>query len=123
MEVLPIDQIRFTEANTYPFIEGYYNLGKFDKGDELLKAYQNNLTEYIKYYGQFDGEKAALVEYIINDKLDALEQVYYLAAYYNRESIIEDINKFYRKLGAPDSELILTQREKDSLSLQGATQQ
>jgi hypothetical protein len=27
LEVLPINQIRFTEANTYPFIECYYELG------------------------------------------------------------------------------------------------
>ena len=117
LEVLPIDQLRFTEANTYPFLEGYYGLGLYEKGDKLFNAYCDNLLEYIKYYAQFDGEKASFVEDIIHEKLDALEQIYYLAAYYERDSLVEKINKFYRALGSTDDELILTQHEMDSLGI------
>ena len=120
LEVLPIDQIRFTEANTYPFIECYYDLGLYDKGDKLFVAFCDNLIEHIEYYSQFDGIKADYVQDIIYDKFDEMERLYYLAAYYNREGIIREINDYYRVLGAEDKDLILTQQEKDSLGIQGA---
>ena len=117
LEVLPIDQIRFTEANTYPFIEGYYNIGRFDKGDKLMMAYCNNLIEYFDYYSQFEGEKGNFVASIVDDKLNALEQAYYLAAYHNRYEVVEGINVFYRSIGATNADLILTPHEKDSLGI------
>ncbi|MBR2629797.1 MAG: DUF2723 domain-containing protein [Alistipes sp.] len=120
LAVLPINQIRFTEANTYPFIECYYDLGLTQKGDALLMAFYKNMVEYIEYYAQFDDNMAKFVDNIIYDKLDELERIYYLAAYHNRDSIVQEINKYYRLLGAEDKDLILTQHEKDSLGIQGA---
>jgi hypothetical protein len=122
LAVMPNGQIRFTEANTYPFIECYYDLGLTQKGDDLLKAFCNNLIEYLDYYMQFDENMGKWVDNIIYDKMDELERVYYLAAYHNREAIVQDINKYYRSLGAEDKDLILTQQEKDSLGIQGADQ-
>ena len=121
LEVLPINQLRFTEANTYPFIECYYDLGLNEKADKILAAFRNNLIEYIEYYMQFDGVQGAMVENIMYDKLDVLERVYYLAAYYNREEVVREFNKYYRSLGAKDEDLILTQQEKDSLGVQGVS--
>ena len=119
LAVLPIEQIRFTEANTFPFIECYYDLGLNEKGDALLLAYGDNLIDYIEYYLQFDGVQGDLVADIMYDKLDELSRLYYLAAYYNREDVIYGINEYYRSLGAEDKDLILSQREKDSLGIQG----
>ena len=123
LEVLPINQIRFTEANTYPFIECYYDLALNDKADALLIAYYNTLVEYIEYYMQFEGEQGRMVDSIIGDKMDELSRLYYLAAYYNREDIVYGINNYYRSFGAEDKDLILTQREKDSLGIDGAPKQ
>ena len=120
LAVLPINQIRFSEANTYPFIECYYDLGLNDKADALLMAYGDNLIDYIEYYLQFEAAHGDLVENIMYDKLDELSRIYYLAAYYNREDVVYGINEYYRTLGAEDKDLILTQREKDSLGIQGA---
>ena len=117
LEVLPVNQIRYTEANTYPFVECYYELGLNDKGDKLLMLYGDNIIDYIEYYLCFDGAKGDDLEALIHEKLDELERLYYLAAYYNREDVVYDINKYYRTLGATDEELILTQREKDSIEL------
>ncbi|MBR0339536.1 MAG: DUF2723 domain-containing protein, partial [Alistipes sp.] len=117
LEVLPVNQIRYTEANTYPFVECYYELGLNDKGDNLLMLYGDNIIDYIEYYLCFDGAKGDDLEALIHEKLDELERLYYLAAYYNREDVVYDINKYYRTLGATDDELILTQREKDSIEL------
>ena len=120
LAVLPIDQLRFSEANTFPFIECYYDLGLNEKGDNLLLAYGDTLIDYIEYYLQFEGVQGDLVEDIMYDKMDELSRLYYLAAYYNREEIVYSINDYYRSLGAEDKDLILTQREKDSLGIQGA---
>ena len=120
LAVLPIEQIRFSEANTFPFIECYYDLGLNEKGDALLLAYGDNLIDYIEYYLLFEGIQGDLVADIMYDKLDELSRLYYLAAYYNREDVVFGINEYYRTLGAEDKDLILTQREKDSLGIQGA---
>ena len=123
LAVLPTEQIRFTEANTFPFIECYYDLGLNEKGDALLLAYGDNLIDYIEYYLQFDGVQGDLVADIMYDKLDELSRLYYLAAYYNREDVIYGINEYYRSLGAEDKDLILSQREKDSLGIQGKSKE
>ncbi len=63
-ERLPIEQIRFTDTNTYPFLEGYYAAAAMghpeaaEKGDALLRAYAQNLIEYIEYYLRFEGCRA-----------------------------------------------------------------
>ena len=120
LEVLPINQIRFTDANTFPFIACYYELGSNDKGDKLLLSYFNNLVEYIEYYWQFDGAKAAMVDPIIDDKLSELQQIYYLAGQYKRDDVVVLMNKYYRTLGAEDKDLTLTQQEKDALNKKSA---
>ncbi len=119
LEVLPVDKIRFTEANTYPFIEGYYSIGDYEAGDILLLMYADTLIDYIEYYLQFDGIQGDLVSNIIDEKMDELSQLYYLAAYADREEIVRSINDYYRSLGANDEDLILTDIEKaaaDSLT-------
>ena len=88
LEVLPVSQIRFTDANTTPFIECYYDLGLNDKGDALFVAYRNNLAEYINYYMQFEGEYAAQVESILYEKINDLAALFSLAADYGREQLM-----------------------------------
>ncbi|MCH5330318.1 MAG: DUF2723 domain-containing protein [Alistipes sp.] len=106
LEVLPINQIRFSDANTYPFLEAYYALGEFEKGDALFYAYADTLIEYIEYYLQFDGALGDMVSDIIDEKLDSLWQLYYLAGYAGRDEIILYLNDYYRTLGATDEDLI-----------------
>ena len=112
LEVLPVTKLRFSEANTYPFIEAYYAIGANEKGDALLMAYADTLIDYIEYYLQFEGVQADLVTNIIDDKLDELSQLYYLAAYADRQDAVRSINDYYRTLGAEDKDLILTDSEK-----------
>ncbi len=118
LEVLPVNQIRFVESNTYPFIECYYDLGLNEKADNLLALYSNNIVEYIDYYMQFQGIQGKMVDNAIYDKMDELERLYYLAAYYSRDHIIQEMNKYYRLLGARDEDLILTQQEKEAIAAQ-----
>ena len=105
----------------YPFIECYYDLGLNDKADHLMVTYCNNIIEYIEYYNQFEGEKADLVENLLFDKFDELQRLYYLAAFYNRDHIVRDMNDYYRSFGADNKDLILTPAEKDSLGIEGVT--
>ena len=112
LQELPVTQLRFTEANTYPFIESYYAIGANDKGDALLMAYADTLIDYIEYYLRFEGIQADLVSGILDDKLDELSQLYYLAAYCDRQDVLFSINEYYRTLGAEDADLILSEYEK-----------
>ncbi len=106
LEVLPSPKIRYSDANTYPFIEGYYTLEEWEKGDNLLQDYLKTLIEYIEYYLQFDGMQASLVGNIIQEKMDSLLELYYLAAYAQRDEIVSAMNDYLRTFGYTDEELI-----------------
>ena len=112
LQRLPTSQIRFTDANTYPFLEAYYaasamgNEQAAEKGDALLREYARTLIEYIEYYLTFDGAKGDLVSGVIDDKLDELGDVYYLASYAGRREIVAELNDYYRSLGVSEENLI-----------------
>ena len=107
LEVLPSPKIRYSDASTYPFIEGYYSLGEWEKGDELMQGYIETLIEYIEYYLQFDGVQASLVNNIIHEKMSSLFELYYLAAYAQRNDIVSSLNDYFRTFGYTDEELIV----------------
>jgi hypothetical protein len=106
LEVLPSPKIRYSDANTYPFIEGYYALGEWEKGDKLLTDYANVLIEYIEYYLLFDGYMANMVAGAVRDRMDSLSELYYLAGFAKRNDIIMWLNDYYRSFGYTDEELL-----------------
>ena len=106
LEVLPTSKIRFTDANTYPYLEAYYSLEQWEKGDALLQEYLSTLIEYIEYYLQFDGPQANLVVNLIERRMDSLMELYYLAAYARRDDIVRSMNDYLRTFGYTDEELI-----------------
>ncbi len=107
LEELPVEQLRYTPANTVPFIEGYYFLDEVERGDALLTSYLNNIIEHIEYYILFEGYQGDLVTTLIDDRLDELAQAYQIAVMMKRHTIIEWLNQYYRSLGAQDSELYI----------------
>ena len=115
LEVFPSPKVRYTDANTYPYIEAFYSLGEMEKGDALLTDYANVLIEYIEYYLQFDGYKANLVSGEIREKMDELSELYYLAAFAKRNDLIEWFNKYYRTFGYTDEELVQPDKGTDEL--------
>ena len=115
LEVLPSPKIRYSDANTYPFIEGYYTLGEWEKGDDLMQHYLQTLIEYIEYYLQFDGMQANLVGNIVQEKMDSLFELYYLAAYAQRDDIVRSLNDYLRTFGYTDDELIQPGSDPDEL--------
>ena len=115
LEVLPSPKIRYSDANTYPFIEAYYSLSEWEKGDDLMQHYLQTLIEYIEYYLQFDGMQANLVGNIVQDKLDSLFELYYLAAYAQRDEIVRSLNDYLKTFGYTDEELIQPGSEPDEL--------
>ena len=112
LEKMPPSQIRFTDANTYPFLEAYYAAsamgaeGAAEKGDTLLREYAKTLIEYIEYYLRFDGVKGDMVSDIIDDKLNQLGDIYYLATYAGRKEVVAELNAYYRTLGVSEENLI-----------------
>ena len=115
LEVFPIEKIRFSDTNTYPFIEAYYALEQWEKGDALLNAYKDTLIEYIEYYLLFDGVQSALVERQITERMDSLSELYYLAAYAQRDDIVRELNDYYRTFGYTDEELIIPGTDSEEL--------
>ena len=107
LEVLPPTKLRYSDSNTYPFIEGYYSIEEWEKGDKLLNDYLDTLIEYIEYYLQFDNMQAALVSSLIEEKMDSLMELYYLAAYAQRDDILSFMNDYLRTFGYTDDELIM----------------
>ncbi len=105
MEELPISQLRFTEANTMPHIEGYYMAEADEKGDALLTAYATNIMEYIEYYITFEGAQAGAIDPLLSGKISELEQIYRVAVYAKRNDIVSWLNDYYRSLGAEESDL------------------
>ncbi len=98
LKVLPVNQIRYTESNITPFIECYYLLALDDKGDALLKAYSNNLKEYINYYKQFEGEYADMVADVLNEKIGELTSLAVLASDFGRVERAAEIVNYYDTL-------------------------
>lgn len=105
LEMLPTSKIRFSMANTYPYIEGYYALGENEKGDALLREYAQTLMEYIDYYLGFEGTQAMQVENELISRLESLESLYQLAAMCGRKELGLDLNDYYRSLGYGAEEL------------------
>ena len=106
LEVLPSPKLRYSEANTVPFIEAYYILEEWEKGDALMLDYANTLKEYIEYYLQFDGAQAQMVSNVITEKMDSLTELYYIAGYAKRSELIKYFNDYLRTFGYTDEELI-----------------
>ncbi|MDO4758475.1 MAG: DUF2723 domain-containing protein [Rikenellaceae bacterium] len=121
LEELPTSQIRFTDANTVPFLEAYYAAAALGdktaavKGDMLLREYVGNTIEYIEYYLLFDGYKGQMVDPELNDRLDELEEAYYLAAYARRDDIVRELNEYYRSLGVSEEHLLPVDGEAEPL--------
>ena len=112
LEKLPTSQIRFTDANTYPFLEAYYAASAMgvpeaaEKGDALLREYARTLIEYIEYYFRFEGLQGDMISNELDAKLDELGNVYYLASYAGRREIVAELNGYYRTLGVPEEHLL-----------------
>ena len=106
LAVLPTSQIRYTEANTFPFIEAYYAIAEGEKGDALLVDYAEVLIEYIEHYLRFEGASADLVSGILDEKFDELSQLYYLAGMAHRYDVVAQFNEYYRSFGAEEADLI-----------------
>lgn len=112
LERLPTSQIRFTDTNTYPYLEAYYAASAMgvpeaaEKGDRLLLEYARTLIEYIEYYLRFDGVRGDMVNGIMEDKLEELGDLYYLASYARRREIIAELNDYYRSLGISEESLV-----------------
>ena len=77
-----------------------------EKGDALLREYAQTLIEYIEHYLRCEGAQGDMVSGIIDEKLDQLGDVYYLASYAGRREVLAELNTYYRSLGVSEENLI-----------------
>ena len=112
LERMPTSQVRFTDTNTYPFLEAYYAASAMGdkeaaaKGDALLREYAQTLIEYIEHYLRFEGAQGDMVSGLIDEKLDQLGDIYYLASYADRKEVVAELNDYYRSLGVSEENLL-----------------
>ncbi len=112
LERLPTTQLRFTDRNTYPFLEAYYAAdamgveGAAEKGDRLMRDYVHNTIEYIEYYLGFEGFQADMIDAELARRLNELEEAYFLATYARRYDIVRELNEYYRTLGVSEDKLL-----------------
>jgi hypothetical protein len=94
MTEYPHSQLNYDFMSTPGIIEGYYAAEATDKGDALLEDYANTLQEYIEYYLQFTGRKAAMVEDVWYGKYRDLVALERLAKAYNRPEQLAAISAY-----------------------------
>ncbi len=84
-------------------VDAYYAAGAMEKGDALLEDYAHTLQEYIEYYICFDGAKAASIGGLLKNKVDALDALSRLAAYYQRTEQYEAIEAYFDLWGEEEA--------------------
>jgi hypothetical protein len=94
MTEYPHGQLDYDNVSTPAIIEGYYAAEAVDKGDALLEDYANTLQEYIEYYLQFTGRKAAMVEDVWYGKYRDLVALERLAKAYDRPEQLAAISAY-----------------------------
>lgn len=122
LEVFPTNKIRYSDANTTPFIEAYYMLSDAASvsaaessvdlsdsatlGDKLLLSYAEHLLEHLRYYAQFDDAHFKLVSGEVGDYKNSLDNLLYnVAIKYNRTSLIDTLSEMFIDLGYRQDEL------------------
>ncbi len=99
------------DTNTYPFLEAYCRFGHGRQGSRreatpLLREYAQTLIEYAsKHYLRFEGAQGDMVSGLIDEKLDQLGDIYYLASC-RPQGGGGRTNDYYRSLGSPEENLI-----------------
>ncbi len=79
-EIIPFSKVRYDYGGSIALIHGYYSAGAYEKGNELLTAYGDNLVEYINFYSQLKGNKLYGVSRDISMDLTTLYNLYGIAA-------------------------------------------
>ncbi|MDR2890052.1 MAG: DUF2723 domain-containing protein [Alistipes sp.] len=90
----PPSKIDYDYWSTLGAIEAYYAAGAVERGDVLLEDYANTLQEYIEYYLQFDGAKAAAIEDVWFGKFQELDALVRVAEFHERTAQADAINAY-----------------------------
>ena len=64
------------------------------------------LIEYIEHYLRFEGAQGDMVSGLIDEKLDQLGDIYYLATYAGRKEVVAELNTYYRSFGVSEDNLV-----------------
>jgi hypothetical protein len=94
MTEYPHSQMNYDFLSVSAVIEGYYAAGAMEKGDALLEDYANTMQDYIEYYLQFTGRKAAMVEDVWYEQYSYLVRIEQLAKRYNRPKQLAAISAY-----------------------------
>ncbi|MCF8296227.1 MAG: DUF2723 domain-containing protein [Saprospiraceae bacterium] len=108
MEVMPEEAIPYNFF-ILPIAEGYYKIGKIEKGNEIIERLIDIYTNSLKYYFSFRGEKAKLIERDKQQALAVFQRISQTTKTYGQDSlnvISTDIfNEYYQLFrGVPQNQ-------------------
>ncbi len=86
LKVLPDNKIAY-DYTILPVIEDYYKLGDFDQGNKIARQLIQNYGQQIKYFNNFTGKQAQLINRDQQIALYVLQNMYSIAFNYKQTSI------------------------------------
>jgi len=90
IEILPDNKIEFS-YDMIPFVDSYFALGNFEKGNEIADVIFNNFAQQIKYFEEFKGEKAKDIERDQTIAVYVLQQLYSIALDYEQKELEDKV--------------------------------
>lgn len=112
LERMPTSQVRFTDTNTYPFLEAYYAASAMGdkeaaaKGDALLREYAQTLIEYIEHYLRFEGAQGDMVSGPYRREARPAGRHLLPGQLRRPQGGGGELNDYYRSLGVTEENLI-----------------
>lgn len=90
-EILPNEKIPLT-FDSFPASEQYFIAGENEKGVALAKILANNGFAMLEYYLSLPPNMAAAIQSDQNREIAMLQNIQYLARYYNQEELFNEVD-------------------------------
>jgi predicted membrane channel-forming protein YqfA (hemolysin III family) len=90
IEVLPDNKIEYS-YDMIPFVDSYFALGEFEKGNQIANIIFDNFAQQIKYFEGYKGEKAKNIERDQTIAVYVLQQLYSIALDYEQKELEDKV--------------------------------
>lgn len=87
IEILPDNKIAY-DYEMLPLVEDYYRINDFEDGNKVANQLIDNYSQQIKYFNQFTGAKAQLIERDQQIAFYVLQNLYYITNQYNQKDVL-----------------------------------
>lgn len=92
---IPQDRVPYEYTQMIiPLAQACYEVEEFEKGDELLMAFADELEAKIEYFSQYSGLKKRSISTYLNSAINNMGEVYRISKQYNRQAITEALKAY-----------------------------